>query len=381
MLMRNANDFSRYEEALWKLPVSQRGSFISQSPCDEQVVTQRVVTEEDDALEGIKSGALMIKLIVESDGELCSIKERRIKRKGAIARLMKAVKIFEPLAAHLAILRNLGPDEIRRLLPGHRFNPYFELLCRVMERIAHVQPSLHHWHMFSDDEAEKFVRHFNKLTKLVRKKGRGQEMQNALDGWRKRMRARTASSREYIEQIFALYPDVFSVHLNLSYCMQESKGIPGWESPVTLQQAKTHLAKFDRFLREYFPVIGHLYWREYGLNSGFHFRVVYFMNCSIKSIDHRIMPLLEARWRKVVTAGWGRHYNSRSARYDHVGPDRLRVHEIRESARKALVNDVERHLAQADFWAFHKEGGKCFGRGQAPVALLNAMAGGILRGR
>ncbi|WP_143713826.1 hypothetical protein [Variovorax sp. RO1] len=378
--MKSVDDFSRYEEALWKLPVSGRISFVSQSPCDDQVVTQRVLTEEEDAVWGIRSGALMIKLIVESDGDICSLKSRRITRKGSGPREVKTVRLLEPMAAHLAILLDLGPDEIRRLLPGHRFNPYFELLCRVMERIAHVQPSLHHWRTFRDGEAEKFVRHFNKLIKLVRKKGGGREVQNALDGWRRRMRARTASSREYIDQIFALYPDVFSIHLNLGYCMQGGVDTQTWTSPFTLRQVKAHLAQYDRFLREHYPVIGHLYWREYGLQSGYHFRVVYFVNCSIKSMNHRVMPLLEEHWRKHITKGWGRHYNSRSAQYSYFGADRLRAHEFRESARKALVHDLERHITQADFWAFHKEGGKCFGRGQAPVALLRAMTGGVRRG-
>lgn len=378
-LMNKVDDFARYEEALWNLPVSRRISFLSQSPLDEQVATQRVLSEEDDAFGRIKSSALMVKLIVESDNDICSIKEQR-RRREAGYRCVKTVEIVEPIAAHLNLLLDLGLSEIRRLLPGHRFNPYFELLCRVVERTARVQHLLHYWRTFNDDEAETFVRHFNKLVRLVRRKGCGLEMQTALDGWRKRMRARTASSRRYIEQIFALYPDVFSVHLNLCYCMQERVGTQAWESPVTLQQAKSHLAKFDRFLREHYPVIGHLYWREYGLQSGFHFRVVYFMSCLIKPTDHRVMPLLEEHWRKDITQGWGRHYSSRSARYGHVGSDPLHAHKLRESARKALVKDLERHITQADFWAFHKEGGKCFGRGQAPVALLNAVTGGLRRG-
>lgn len=378
--MKNVDDFSRYEEALWKLPVSRRVSFVSQSPCDDQVVTQQVLSEEDDALFGVKSGALMIKLIVDSDSDICSLRSRHIPRNGSGPRLVKTVTIVEPIATHLATLLDLGPDEIRRLLPGHRFNPYFELLCRVTERIAHVRPSLHHWRTFSGAEAEKFVRHFNKLTKLVRKKGGGKEVRNALDGWRRRMRARTASFREYTDQIFTLYPDIFSIHLNLSYCMQGSVDTQAWESPFTLRQVKAHLAKYDRFLREHYPVIGHLYWREYGLQSGYHFRVVYFVNCSIKSMDHRVMPLLEEQWRKHITEGWGRSYSSRSAQYRYFGADRLRAHEFRESARKALVNDLERDITQVDFWAFHKEGGKCFGRGQAPVALLQAMTGGLRRG-
>jgi hypothetical protein len=378
--MKSIDDFSPYEKALWKLPVSRRISFISQRPDDDQEAEQQVLTEEDAAFWGIKSAALMIKFIVESDGDICFVNDRRTPRRGSGFHLLGKVRILEPVASCLNTLIELDPSEVRRLLPGHRFNPYFELLCRVVRKLAHAQPALHRWRDLVGDEAEDFVRYFNRVVKLLRGKGRGQKIQNSLDGWRKRIRARTASSRQYIDQIFALYPDLFSIHLNLSYCMKVSVDAQTWESPFTLQQAKAHLARFDRFMRAHYPVVGHLYWREYGLRSGYHFRVVYFLNSLIKSVDHRVIPLLEEYWRKDVTQGSGRHDSSKPARYRHVGVDGLRAHELRESARKALVSDVERHITQADFWAFHKEGGKCFGRGQAPVALFRAVTGGVRRG-
>lgn len=378
--MKSADDFGRYEEALWGLSSSRRFLLISRSPLDHQQATQRVLAKEDEAFLGVKLAALTIKLIVESDGDVCSVEERRSARTGSEFRFVTVVKILEPIASRLNLLLEIGTDEIRHLLPGHQFNPYFELLSRVMRRVAYMQPALHHWRTFVGEEAKAFVRHFNRLVNLVREKGRGLKVQRALDGWRKRIRARTASSRKYVDQIFALYPDLFSIHLNLSYCMQENVGTRAWESPFTLQQVKAHLARFDRFMRAHFPVVGHLYWREYGLQSGYHFRVVYFVNSLIKSTDESVMPLLEEYWRKNVTQGWGRTYDSRSARYGHIGVDGVRAHELRESTRMALVSDVERHITKADFWAFHKEGGKCFGRGQAPVALFGALTGGVRRG-
>lgn len=373
-------DFKSYEEKLWNLPVPRRVSFISQNPPDGQSTTNRNLTDEFDVFRKIKSIAKAVKLIVESDEDVHLVTDRWPPISGRRgSRVVRVPDLSSALASRLIEALCLDPGEIRRLLPGHHYNPYLELMCKAIEKFPDVIDCLPIRQTFMNDEAIRFVCRLNEVVSFLRVEGRGRKVLRALDGWRRRMRARAASSRQYIDQIFALYPDVFAIHLDLAYCMQAAGDAKTWKSPVSLAQAKAHLAKFDRFVRDHYPVVGHLYWREYGLESGYQFRVLYFVNCLVKKTDDRVMPLLEEHWRKVITQGWGRHYNSRSARYRRVDVSQLRMYDVRESERRGLMTEVERHITQADFWAFHKEGGKCFGRGQELVALLEAARGGARR--
>lgn len=374
--MRGAARFKAYEEKLRELPFVPRLSFVSLDPLDEQLATRQMLSDEDNVLLKIKLVSTAVKSIVESTEEVSFLKDRSFRNGGIrVQWTEKIIDLSTEQASCLVKAFDFDPDEVRRLFPGHSFNPYFELMCIVVTKLRRVRASLLWWNVFSGDAALKLASRLRKVVKILRAKGLDAKVQQALDKWRTRMRGRTYSSRRYVDKIFALYPDLFSIRLNLNYCMQMTEDGRLLESPIGLPQAKAHLAKLDRFMRDRFPVAGHLYWREYGLMSGYNFRVLYLVNGLIKEVDHSVLPLLEEQWRKVITQGRGRHYNSHSARYRQQGGGQFHEDDARESEPSRLMNEVERHITQADFWAFHKKGGKCFGRGQEPLALFEAMQG------
>ncbi len=301
-----------------------------------------------------------MKEVVESKEQIFQLRFKK-----SHGRLNLVLNTSIGLARRLISALELDAAELERLLPGHVFNPYVILLLKAIERFEDLLGMLAVRDALVDDEATRLVDRLNEMVAVLRAEGRSKSVVDTLDNWARRVRARGCSAKRYVDRIFEVYADVLAIRIDLAYCMQGSGALESWASPVSLAQAKKHMAKFDRFMRENYPVAGHMHCREYGLLSGYHFHVLYFLNRTLKQRDIHIARELGEHWEDVITEGQGRHYNCNAQHYRRRGIGKILHYDAVK--RAILMNDVVSYITKADFW-ISQEDGKSFVKGVMPPA-------------
>lgn len=346
-----------HEEALWKLPATRRFSFVNSKQGDDRAAPPKVISKEYDFLQDVKLAAAAVRAVVDTEEVVFNIRCCWISG-------IEVVEEFGRLAKQLTSAIKLDFAELQRLLPGHCFNPYVRLLVQALDRFVDLSTLLEIRKSLFGDEAKQLVHRLNEMVAFLRRESNGPEMLSLMDGWARRVRKRCQSAKRYVDRLFARHADLLVLRVDLAYGMEQMADPETWASPVNLQEANSDMAKFDRFARENYPVVGHMHCREYGLLSGYHFHVLYFLNRSVKQSEVHTARELGERWQNVITHGRGRYYNCNAQPYARRGIGKILHGDAVK--REILLDSVVSYITKADFWLFHEDAGKSFVRGQMP---------------
>ena len=343
----------KHIDSLWNIPPARRISFIKSG---DSGVTP-VIHSEYDLLTDIKAAATTIRDIVESDDQIFNIRHVRSRR-------VAIIDLSNQKAKNLLDAMQLDAKNLKHVLPGHFFNPYVNILLKKQEQFCYPTPFHLHLKNMVDDDAIGAVKQLNNFAEEIRREGKSEKTVSMIDDWNRRVRKRFSGARRYVNALFERHARVLAVRVDLGYCMEQDNSPEGLTTLVSLEAAKTHMAKFDRFVRLKYPVLGHMHCREYGLLSGHHFHVLYFLNRDLVQSDVHIAREMGEHWTKEITRRQGRYYNCNAMPYKNNGIGT--IHHTDYEKRDILLNKVVAYITKKDFWLFHQAGGKTFAKGIMP---------------
>jgi hypothetical protein len=252
---------------------------------------------------------------------------------------------------------------VEELLPCNVFNPYVELLRAQLKLRQQIGDLPARVGALVADEAEKAFDWLDGFVKDLRAAAHSEAFQRELDNRRRQVQKNHLNGTRYIDKCFMKRSKLLIIRIDLILGGEqpESRGIT---DTVDLKQARKEFAKWVRYLRAAYPVIGYLHELEYGLLSGYHFHVLLLLDGHLKRGDVRIAQELGQHWDTVITEGRGRHWNCNAKAFDYERPALGMI--LRKDAlkRKVLIEKVLDYLTRKRFWMRLEGVKKTFGKGQ-----------------
>lgn len=357
-----------YEEALFNLPASDR--VVLRDSTDGIVpITgsdMAVNTEEAKRVLLLRDAACIVRRIANAKYTVFKLTERRIYGRAHVA-IQKT-----GLAGEVRqLLRDLNLDDMQLYFPEHRFNPYVDLWFELLRAQPRLQCVGHNWEILLDDDARQIVDELNTFVTDIQEAVRAPAFRAQFDRHRRRCDRNTKNLRDYIKAIFK-YKGVRQVviRLDLGYSKTASPFGTLLPTSVSLDEAREDLAKLLRHVRDHFPLTGYAWKLEFGLEKGYHFHLLLFMNGHLVREDVTLARQIGEYWQRVMTEGQGRYFNCNAYSYRNRGIGTI---DQREGAKRAALMDyVAPYLTKVDFWMYFDPPGKTFGKGQMPMEASKA---------
>lgn len=270
-------------------------------------------------------------------------------------------------------------NEIKERYPLHQFNPYLEVFFRcALECCPYGLP----WDIgdYEGEVLEDAVSVLNRMVSSIRKALMEENFKNALADFERSSNKNYKSLTLYIDSLFESHARMLVLRVDLAYQNKYSSSRVS-DKPVTYSEAKRHREDFFRNVRRKVlddSLIGFAWKLEYGLEKGFHYHVMFFLDGSKVRQDVTIAKVIGAYWVEVVTKQKGLYYNCNAvkSRYRSCGIGMVEHSDglMRENLMKAAI-----YLTKSDYYMkmIAPSGGRCFGRGVAPLPKLS----GVKRGR
>jgi hypothetical protein len=345
-----------YESALFDAPISVRCALARARPSGSKTGTVKVINEELQLLRDLRYAARAVRLIVNSTELLFDIVNSRLTKEP----MVKATR----LGTRLLHLSRVTQEKMEQYFPNHGFNPYVRLLFEAREEVMSDLVYAEYVAHARGDEAVMRANGLNGFVEHLRKKAADACFQKALDSFRRACDKNTRSIRRYIDSIFRHRGSKqLVIRLDLAYAMEDAWAAARPTS-VTLDEAKDDLRRFQRYLRDNWPLTGFAAKLEYGLLRGYHFHVLIFLNGHVKQQDILNGKRLGEYWQDVICEGKGRYWNCNAQNY----PDRGigMIHRDDGDKRGVLIDKVAGYLTKTDFWMRFQPGGRTFFKGVMP---------------
>lgn len=269
--------------------------------------------------------------------------------------------------------------EIKVRYPFHQFNPYLEVFFRcALECCPDGLP----WGVgdYEGEVLEGAVSVLNRMVSSIRKALMKEDFKRALADFERSSNKNYKSLILYIDSLFESHARMLVLRVDLAYQNKYSTAAVS-DNPVTYAEAKKHREEFFRNVRRKVLVdslIGFVWKLEYGLEKGFHYHVMFFLDGSKVRQDVTIAKVIGTYWVEVITARRGLYFNCNAvkSKYRSCGIGMVEHSDslMRENLIKAAV-----YLTKSDYYMkmIAPSGGRCFGRGLAPLSKLS----GVKRGR
>jgi len=253
------------------------------------------------------------------------------------------------------------------LYPLHTFNPYFQMLDRNTSEIGQ-------WKLPEEGNLLNRVERYNEAVRRIRQEGNAKDFRHWLQSHKRRSQDNLASVCEYFRDMFAVYSKILVLRIELDFL--EQWRLPGTEDCVTYAEVREYRERFLRDLRRTLPVhyVGYVWKLEYSVLSGFHVHVMILLDGQKARQDVVYAGIIGDHWSNVVTAGKGFSFNcNRDKRaYKRLGiglvchNDWVMRGNMEYAASYLIKPDMYIELVMPD-------GGRTFGKGNAPVQLDNRL--------
>lgn len=315
---------------------------------------QLLLTEEATAAKNVQIIANAVREVCLNDSEPFKLK-RRPNGLHRIEANREGTKLLRAVTHQLPAIEELIPDNV--------FNPFVEQLRKQLN----LKPALRDIPValsaLVGRNAEVVYPWLVDLVINLRASVHSEEFQRELDNRRRQMQKNHRAGIRHIDKIFQERSKVLVIRLDVVTGGEtpESRGIT---QTVDLKLACTEFAKFVRYMRATYPVVGYLRELEYGLLTGYHFHVLIFIDGHLKRNDMRIAQELGEHWKNVITEGRGRYWNCNARPRDYERFALGMTHRSDTLKRKALIEKVLDYLTRKRFWMRLEGVKKTFGKGQ-----------------
>lgn len=256
-------------------------------------------------------------------------------------RTMRASEAGEQLVRAL-----LQPfDQIEESFPDHQFNPLFVMLRRCHDDLRISNVVLRYWSSARGEEADSICLALNAAVQSLRQQWTSSAMTSALDGVRrnhdKRLRSARRALLESAQDCSLLLPVRLDLFFYRGPCASEAP------HPVSLDLAQQCVVKFQRHLREHFPLVRSIRVRQHGPETGPQFQVLALLNAHLAPDAKAVTDKLGAYWKKMSPQGMG-GYASHHGPNAGASPQIFDAHSRHQV--RSFLNSVLKPMVQNTFW-------------------------------
>jgi hypothetical protein len=319
----------------------------------------RHITHEHRVAKNLKSVAKLVRQIVEGNDPLFYM--------GVNLRREDVVR-GTPLGHRLIDAATKRLPEIEEYFPSNAYIEFVELLrsaTRASPRVELIQRGLRD---AKGSEAVSLLFALMSLVDRLRQEGRSAAFTAALDKRRRQCEKNQHSAKDYEAALFRCRSSrLLAIRLDLA-CGSEEPGVRGITMTVGTKQAREELNRLVRFVREKYDMVGFMGSFEYGLLTGYHFHMLFFLDGHKHCRAAHLAKLFGEHWRNVITEGRGRYYNCNTAWYRENGIGIINHYDV--AKRKTLITKVIPYLTKMDFWIRFHGVKKGFFKGVMPTIPL-----------
>lgn len=263
--------------------------------------TQCVITQEYDLANNVSCLVRFVEKLIPSIQPLFKVEQ--LKR----TRYLRATKMGKDF---LQLIRYVIP-EFKRHFTIHRLHPCAELLINSVT-IRHLDKVDLQPNMVMGDEATQIIDVLNGCIEELRELGRGTRFKVALDRFGRSARKNFQELQKYVDALCEKHSRQLVIRIDFGY----RKGM-FWPNDVenvgaSYSDVKAHRLKLMRYLNSKLPdrcITGFALKLEYGLEKGYHYHLLLFLDGAKVREDITIAKLIGEHWNKIITDGRGLYYN------------------------------------------------------------------------
>lgn len=209
----------------------------------------------------------------------------------------------------------------------------------------------------------------NELAQAVQEAVKTPEFRSQFDLHRRRCARNYKALCDYINALFERKGKRHLVlRVDLGYRKDASPYGLLTPTSISLKEARRHLARLVRYVRDHFPMTGYAWKLESGLQKGYHFHVLFFLNGHVVQQGESYSRRIGQHWNTVITEGHGSYFNCNAVPYKYCG---IGMVDHKDAAKRiALIEKVAPYLTKVDFWMYFDPPGKTFGKGLMPANTI-----------
>lgn len=342
-----AGPLKGYVSKIFESPVAKRYAYVTACDADGRKTQQIVFSEEHDYAQNVKESARAVYAVARSSGIIFTMERSRSGHD-----VMRASNEGERLLQAL----QLPFEDIEATLPQHYVNPLFHLLRQHRDKHVPDAVLLSDWKVLINADAKALHGALEALVKGLREAWTDPTMRRVLDAARRRSDKRWKSMRRAISESFQDCSKLVAMRLDLHFHM--APGPYPFAPDVSESEAYRYMVKFERYLRDHYPLVRYMWSLEYGTQTGFHFHMLVLLNGHLVQDGLGICMKLGEHWQNVITEGRGRYFNCNAN--DYKSPGLGMIHGSNPQAVETLLKDVAWYLTKTDFWMRYEAAGKAF---------------------
>lgn len=337
-----------YERKLFNRHAPERHVYINGLNKHGERAQTTVLGKEHEYASDVKHAALMTYVIARSEGPVFWLE----KESGGTCLVIRASHDGKRLLGAM----QLPFADIQGALAHNYMNPLYELLRRGVEEHISDPMALSFWEGHAGEAARVLLASLEAVVQDIRQGWVSGGVRKALDTARRRSDKRAKSMKKAVDEAFQDCADNLTIRLDLHF-HSPLEGYP-YAPAVSEGEAYRYIVKFERYLREHYPLVRYMRNMEYGTETGFHFHLLVFLNGHIAQDGVGIAKVMGEHWEWVITEGKGRYFNCNAQQY--VKPVLGRIHYSNLVVRQALLELAASYLTKTDFWLRYKTSGKAF---------------------
>lgn len=210
----------------------------------------------------------------------------------------------------LTFLLGLNFDELRAYFPKHVFNPMLDRMILMLNERELVEKARSPSWRINPVAEQEFVDSLNEFADAYREEVNGKDFKVVLKNYQRRSRKNERQLRGLIDNVFAAYPKVMVIRVDVAY-KENHSSIHGYEKELTLAQVRDHRKKLLKQINKKFSdsLITYAWKLEYGLKKGYHHHFLFFLDGAKLRQDVVIGKIIGDTWANVATEGLGMYYN------------------------------------------------------------------------
>lgn len=263
---------------------------------------------------------------------------------------------------HLATL--IDTREISQKLRSHTLSPFFGIFSEAcietgIESKTRYNNSTKPW---SQEEASEL----EKLAEKIKEKAKTEEFKTKLNNHRRASNKNTKETQKYIRKLFIHHARLLAIRIDLSY--NRTINFRN-DNSKALEQVKSNRKELLKYLRKKYnhELIGYIWKLEYGIERGYHYHVMIFLDGSRRQQDVTIAKVIGEHWSHNITSGDGIYYNCNADKGKYG--ESLGIGIVNHTDHRKISNLVTAatYLTKVDYYASLKnERGRNFGKGKMP---------------
>ncbi|MCO7556593.1 YagK/YfjJ domain-containing protein [Metapseudomonas otitidis] len=269
-----------------------------------------------------------------------------------------------PTGMKLHLASKIDTISIKKELSNHALSPIFEIFSksaletRTNEMLLNKRPGS----TWSEEEAL----NLKKLASKIRENAKSREFITKLKNHRRLSNKNTKEIIKYIRKLFENNARILVIRIDLGY-KRETKA--KYEESEILEKAKKQRVEFFKYLKRELKthLIGFIWKLEYGIDKGYHYHVMLFLDGSKRRQDILIAKMIGEHWKASISKGEGNYFNC-NAQKEKYG-SQLGIGMIRHSDLNLIANleKAASYLTKTDYFArLMNSRGRNLGKGNMP---------------